>query len=204
MDAAAFRTSIEKLKRADAKLQVFGAGAHRWQVVPPLPEREIKAFEERYGIVLPEDYRSFIREVGNGGAGPYYGLYPLGVFSDVEGLDSADSIGDLSRPFRHTEAWNLDDQPDPRVDEEAYEAWTDRYFDSKWIDGAIPICHEGCNYYNLLVVTGPERGHIWVDGRSSDGGIAPAQRDDIKGQRLTFLDWYQVWLEKVLRELNVA
>jgi hypothetical protein len=200
MDAVAIRDALDKLKRADTKLRIFGASGHKWKLASPVAQHQLKAFEERYGIVLPDDYRTFLLEVGNGGAGPYYGLYPLGVFSDISGIDPTEAIGDLARPFPHTKAWNLDDQPDPQIDEKAYEAWTKRYFDTKWIDGAIPICHEGCNYYDLLVVTGSERGHIWVDGRSSDAGIAPAQRENTKAQRLSFLDWYQAWLDEALRE----
>jgi hypothetical protein len=42
---------------------------------PCLKEAEISAFEKRYHIELPQDYRLFLMEVGNGGKGPpYYGL----------------------------------------------------------------------------------------------------------------------------------
>jgi hypothetical protein len=197
MDAVAIRDALDKLKRADTKRRIFGASAHKWKLGAPVAQHKVKAFEERFAIVLPYEYRTFLLEVGNGGAGPYYGLFPLGVFSDIKGHDPTEVIGDLSRPFPHTGAWNLYDQPDSQVDEDekAYEAWTKRYCDNKWIDGAFPICHEGCGHYDLLVVTGSERGHIWVDRRVGDGGIAPAG--------LSFLDWYQTWLDGALREGKV-
>ena len=34
--------------------------------------------EEKYSFKLPKDYRWFIMNVGNVGAGPYYGILPLG------------------------------------------------------------------------------------------------------------------------------
>lgn len=37
----------------------------------------MKRFEARYNVKLPPEYVFFITQVGNGGAGPYYGLYPL-------------------------------------------------------------------------------------------------------------------------------
>lgn len=59
------------------------------------------------------------------------------------------------------------------------------------IDGAFPICHMGCAILIWLIVTGPEAGNVWMDDRSSDGGWMPL--------RLTFLRWYERWIEKSLR-----
>jgi hypothetical protein len=52
--------------------------------------------------LLPEDYRFFITEVGNGGAGPYYGLFPFrkyGYSSDFFDWDDGGLVGNLSKPF---------------------------------------------------------------------------------------------------------
>lgn len=39
--------------------------------------QDIYNYENKYNIKLPEEYIFFLTQVGNGGAGPYYGLYPL-------------------------------------------------------------------------------------------------------------------------------
>lgn len=42
----------------------------------PLSEERVVAYETRHGVRLPHSYRTFLREIGNGGIGPDYGLLP--------------------------------------------------------------------------------------------------------------------------------
>ncbi len=42
----------------------LGIKKHRFRLEPPLPESEVAAFEEKYGISLPSDYWAFITSVG--------------------------------------------------------------------------------------------------------------------------------------------
>jgi len=51
-----------------------------------------------------------------------------------------------------------------------------------------------------LVVNGTEYGNIWVDDRCNDAGIYPDQHFGNKG-RITFLAWYEAWLDKSLNEI---
>ena len=73
---------LDELDRRDPRREVFGSGSHDYKLNPPLPVSVIEAFEGRHGVSLPEDYRLFITEVGDGGAGPYYGLLPFGKDDD--------------------------------------------------------------------------------------------------------------------------
>jgi hypothetical protein len=71
------RQQIERLKQQDQNLKIFGANKHQYHLNPCLTEAEIQTFEQRYQITLPQDYRDFLLYVGNGGAGPHYGLFSL-------------------------------------------------------------------------------------------------------------------------------
>src|SRR4051794_40138647 len=95
---------LSELDRRDPKRKVFGASAHQYKLNPRLAVSIVEAFEDRHGLRLPDDYRAFITEVGNGGAGPHYGLFPFGQQDDSFDLcswDEGDLIGDPSKPFRH-------------------------------------------------------------------------------------------------------
>jgi hypothetical protein len=67
--------------------------------------------------------------------------------------------------------------------------------------GALPVCHEGCGFFFLLIVTGPDRGKMWLDGRASDEGIKPVWNDE--GKPVTFAAWYDNWLNACLAERDM-
>src|SRR6185312_7633359 len=53
------------------------SGAHGFVMESPLTEDAITAVERAFRIQLPEEYRGFLRQVGAGGAGPAYGIFPV-------------------------------------------------------------------------------------------------------------------------------
>ncbi len=163
---------------------------------PPLPESEIVRFETEHGITLPQDYREFLLSVANGGAGPGDGVNPLGTAYGMSWGESPGLVGDLAMPFPCSEAWN-DSPVDGSLSPEEQYRQQDRYWSSQHVSGALPICHLGCNLRQLLIVTGPERGHVWYDDCADWQGLYPDQSDS--GARLTFIEWYRRWLDGCLR-----
>jgi hypothetical protein len=67
------------------------------------------------------------------------------------------------------------------------------------VNGAIPICHEGCALRVWLVVTGREAGFLWEDRRSDYGGLRRQHLAD--GSSATFARWYGEWLNSYLATL---
>jgi hypothetical protein len=61
------------------------------------------------------------------------------------------------------------------------------------MNGAVPICHEGCALRIWLVVTGKQAGKLWEDRRSEYGGLRPVRLAD--GSAATFSQWYNEWLD---------
>ena len=76
----------------------------------PASSAEVAGFERKHGILLSEDYRLFITEVGNGGPGPVdYGIVPLGQVPDGS-MSAAEKavwtqLRNVRRAFPFTRAW---------------------------------------------------------------------------------------------------
>lgn len=170
------RAKLDRLRAVDPQFKLFGADTHRYKLDATLTGAQIEAFEQSQGIKLPDGYRTFLMELGNGGAGPGYGMLPLGFHPKYMTNLPPDL---LARPFQHREAWH------PQITSAADDEW---YCADHWIQGTVHLCHFGCGYYALLVVSGAEYGQIWNDDRSSDEGIYPDPSGD-------FLTWYEDWLD---------
>ncbi|GGW24374.1 hypothetical protein GCM10010381_04280 [Streptomyces xantholiticus] len=199
------RERVLALRQAPRWPDVSGARedrhGHGFELLPVLTEEELRAVERRLGAELPDEYRTFLMEVGAGGAGPDYGLFPR----RPPGPDTPPATGHCTLPFRPELTAELDrhlcaeprraDHPDDDAFVAAYAAW-----DARWdelhdalTEGTLCISDRGCGYYSLLVVTGPLRGTVWEDVRAVGEGVVPIQRVGVAGH-LSFAEWYLHWL----------
>jgi hypothetical protein len=195
---AAIRATIDRIRGSPYRDRVFGASLHRFQFNPVLTEADVAHFEDCFRVRLPTEYRRFLTEVGNGGAGPYYGLFPLGMMDEADGHVPWEKVGGLvgdpAVPFPHTDEWNGEFDPDEEgVTDEAVAAAEAANWSPALVSGAIPICHRGCALRDWLVVSGPLAGEVWHDARVDWGGLRPVTVD---GRRDSFLSWYRRWLEE--------
>lgn len=193
------RTKLTQLRDIDTSHKIFGSSTHKYRLNPTKSESELLDFEKKYNIKLPLPYRDFLKHIGNGGAGPYYGLQPLesGLFDDLDSKDK-NFLLNPSIAFPHTDAWNHEF---PEDEENYFELKDKEYFDPKWISGVLRICNFGCGVFMNIVVNGQECGNIWVDDRCSDGGIYPDHYFGNKN-KINFLTWYELWLDKSIEEIN--
>jgi hypothetical protein len=139
LDLQELKSFLVQMQYEDPDLRVFGADGHRYQLNPPLPETDIQTFETHYGITLPDGYGHFLSVIGNGGAGPYYGILPL---------EATTEFCDPSRPFRF--------RGKTRPRRQAVERWI-----SDHEPGVLAIAERGCVQYSYLVVHGPNYGTVW-------------------------------------------
>lgn len=195
------KTKLVKLAELDKSLKLFGSQSHSYCLNPCISPGELNNFESRYGVTLPQDYRQFLLELGNGGAGPGYGLFKLEDEIVTGGNDTEDrEYQRLAQPFLLKSMWDGEEENDQNINAQQAR------------QGTIAIATYGCGVDALLVVTGEQRGHIWIDDRSNDGGIYPFSSeccafyhddpysletvDDTAA--LSFYDWYQDWLNRYL------
>lgn len=137
-----------------------------------LSEEEIAAFEEACNIRLPEAYRLFLKEAGNGCDAMLDG-FPLAA---LENMDRKD----LSRPFRLETAWIWeDDNRDAAVIQEEKE--------TKVFQGEMELIDIGCGMTYNLIVAGNCRGEVW---NFTDVGVQPCC------ERQDFLGWFELWLDR--------
>lgn len=214
LDQFVVRQRLEKLAERDTGFTIFGSRSHQYRLGPPLAEGQVAELEHEMGIELPADYRSFVSTIGNGGAGPGYGLTPLKKTADYVRSDGASS--------QEGQRWGSSPaQPFPLVTpllgSEDLESYT-----VPPCTGMINLGGYGCGHDPYLVVAGAERGHVWFLDLASDGGVYPFTisdtgylHDESRGypatfeemafaSRFSFSEWYDDWLESTERLLARA
>jgi uncharacterized protein (TIGR02996 family) len=187
------RKRLEELERLDTNRAVFASDSHQYRLNPPLPVKRVKQIEARIGCRLPEQYRLFVTELADGGAGPDYGIQPLEGLMDAS-VDP-EWLFSLARRFRA-----------PTSLAEGREIGYSS-------PGALPICESGCGARYNLILSGTEKGHVW--STSDNGEWFPALFDQSrlsgdeaaalqapKEMKLEFLDWYLQWLDEALWKVS--
>lgn len=153
-DTQRYSARIATLRTLDPNMQIFGAVMHRWSFGPPLSTGEMDRFGGLIGAELPLSYQTFLRECGNGGAGPYYGIQPLEIW-EVDGSHP-------NRPFVLEAPWK---EGDPLPD------------GAHVHDGCVHLAQIGCGYEAFLVVKGSNAGQVWEDYLAGGGEVAKVADD---------------------------
>ncbi len=145
---------LEQAKAKDPDLVRFGAYSHQYKLSAPASEEMIQEFEGQEGIRLPEEYRDFLLFVGNGGAGPYYGLY--GVEAEKKELHGSHGSRlyqvreePVIYPKMGSEDWDRVADPESRRKGGAHP-----------YVGVLPIGSQGCTLMTGLMLAGPYRGQV--------------------------------------------
>ena len=203
------------MKRIDAGLKVFGSNLHRY-ALHTLSERGVKRFESDLGVSLPRAYREHLLKVGYG-AGPYYGLFsPRQVMNELACDEEyvrdfgcrPNPAGEF--PFTREDATRICRS----VEAGEEEPWGKATYPSH---GTIPIAHQGCTYWTMLVTSGALRGCVWSAACyvGYDGLWMPSRRPPTLHTRdapscnlttlpdlPTFDEWFDSWVEAALLDVR--
>lgn len=164
---------LARLRELDRDCRAFGANAHRYRLNAPLSRATVEAFESRRAVTLPDGYRRFLLEIGDGLAGPDYGLQPL----EMVALRNPLSLTDLDNGLKGFQ----------ELTDDSAEFGQDK--PTLILGAQLVLGGSGCGGVNLLVVSGPEQGNIWRHEQAF-GELWPTGKD--------FLRWYECWLDQWL------
>lgn len=200
---------IERIKaklflaqQTDKNFEVFAANSHEYVVGKVVENDDILKFEKDYEVSLPECYKAFLLNVGNGGksyqksaAGPGYGIFPLG--KNVAEFVNDNPENWLKQncslyPNMSDDFWKeLNNKIDEDISDEGFE-----YELGKIFSGILPLGTEGCTYYYGLVLNGEYKGRVV--------NIDIDRRKPYFDFESNFLDWYERWLDEITAETAIA
>lgn len=133
-------------------------------------EEEIKEFEEKYKIQLPENYKAFITEIGDG----WEGIEINGEqVKDCKRFKECrfDEKG-VSRKFKYTESWIWEEDDDA----------TEKKINNALKNGSIELMDLGDGMSYHLIVNGKSAGQVWL---FTGEGVTPYGN----GLSSDFFDW---------------
>ncbi|POP43574.1 SMI1/KNR4 family protein [Superficieibacter electus] len=181
------KSKLPYIEAKDPEYKVFGASRWKYQWPEPASEREVAAWEEKHGVVLPREYRIFLRYIANGGPGFAYGLYSLDnteIYGDIQ----KESPIPLYMTQQDVDALNARRNPlygDPEDSEKCL-----------FFDGSLVIMTQGCAFDICLVVTGQHRGRLMqTDGDEEQPFVFVYDQN--------FLDWYERWLDNFIAGMSM-
>ena len=197
---------LTQARQIDANCEMFGADHHQYRLNPPVPESFVREVEEACGFTLPSDYRRFITQVGDGGAGPDYGIDPFRNFWK-EGYFQEDRFAEahrqryrrsLTRPFA-PRPMTPEDQADSATGNPShYAAHPERYFiidppekeeeeeGGWWLTGGfLTLGTRGCQWAYGIALNGKHRGRVFTT--DNEGGYLL--------EAYSFEEFYRRWLE---------
>ena len=150
---------------------------------PVITEKEVKSFETKYGITLPEGYRRFILEIADGAIGGYMSsIIPLGYIFPMPGDKSTQFLhfSNIGKEFPFEYPWmphgDIIDKYKP------FRYTYPREMSDLKKNGSLIIENDGCGEYWNLIITGPQRGKVW---RFVTGDILPCIPS------MDFIEWFE-------------
>ncbi|QLJ63734.1 SMI1/KNR4 family protein (plasmid) [Serratia marcescens] len=182
MQVIRINLKIPLVHESDPECAIFGASKWRYRWPSPASEKMLLDWEGKHKVILPREYRIFLRYIANGGPGLGYGLFPLGE-TLIEGdlCQESTITPDMSQQdvetlhARQQVIYDVDDDVDTLL----------------FYDGLISVLTQGCGYDICLVITGKYRGRLLHTDCNLTHPFSFISEPD-------FLTWYERWLDDML------
>lgn len=195
------KIKLRLAKSTDLFLEMFGATSHQYFVDKPIKRRKVEKFEKTYNISLPEGYKTFLTEIGNGGleykksvvgnsaAGPDYGIFKLGhplQFMSKPALKYLEKEPFFNESTTEEEWEKIYDEMPEDISNKDYEKEI-----AKAYSGILGIGYSGCSGSMSIILNGKNKGRIIQT------------YDEIEYcphffKEANFLDWYESWLDSII------
>ena len=202
--ASYLKSLVTQVGARDPSHLIFGADRHKYKLNPPASPEQVRRFEEKHNLLLPEEYKFFLTQIGNGGAGPYYGLYSLEEAERyTEYLETTQTAAKQKDEEVPAPAF-IDRRMTPEdwaVRMEELDNCSDDEYDSlmyKLCAGMLVIGTQGCTYDTVLMCRGSERGKIVY----IDWNLEPGYGPFFTG--MPFLYWYEMYFQEILQDHNLT
>jgi len=130
-------------------------------------KESVEIFENNYRITLPEEFKQFYTEIGNG-CQVMLDEFPLRRLEDIKS-----DVGDVQLEFPYENSFIWGNDLEQEQIEYAYH-------------GNMELIDIGCGETWNLIVTGKEKGQMWS---FCEVGIQPC------APKLSFLEWFEFWLD---------
>ncbi len=174
---------------ADTHRNILGAFQHQYQLNPVVSLKEVQQFEEEYHVELPEEYIFFLTKVGNGGAGPDYGMYSL----DEMKLHNNKNICREGVPAfidknLTKDAWDI----------MSIEVDTDENLMNDMREGLLIIGTQREVSDNVLMCKGSEQGKIVYFNWAFEFEVFPYFTG------MGFLEWYETYFREIIADHDVG
>lgn len=192
------KEKLLEAKKADRNFKVFGADRHKYLINNPTTIESVVEFETKYSIKLPDCYKSFILEFGNGGqgwqnsaAGPFFGIYPFGENVDELIYENTEKylknecviIPKMTDDFWKSLTKNIEENDE--ISDEDYEIELGKLW-----GGILPIGSQGCTYLHGIVLNGQYKGKVV--------NLDMDRQKPNFTYETNFLNWYERWLDEVI------
>lgn len=195
LDIQRIKNVLKYARLWEYDLTVFGSTGHLYCLNTVVDESILTAWETTHGIAIPQDYRDYLTKIGNGFAGPGYGITPFNLERfepewKAPCLHAPEFEDEYNRLANEIAILYEKDEGDNQ-EEILYDALYKRFN----YDGVLKIGTNGCAGINAIALNGSTKGfylslvnelEYYRVGESGTGNKP-------------FAEWFMEWLEEVER-----